>query len=89
MAAEVLMASSAGAPSVTKAKVLAVGNSLGLVLSKEILAHLKVDKGDTLFVTETPNGLLLTPYDPEFAAQMEAGRKVMRKHRDVLRRLAQ
>jgi putative addiction module antidote len=71
------------------AKVLTVGSSVGIVLTKEILAHLKVQKGDTLYISNTPDGIKLTPYDPEFAAQMEAGRRVMRKHRDVLRRLAQ
>ena len=71
------------------AKVLTVGSSVGIVLTKEILAHLKVQKGDTLYISNTPDGIKLTPYDPEFAAQMAAGRRVMRKHRDVLRRLAE
>lgn len=71
------------------AKVLTVGSSAGIVLTKEVLAHLNVQKGDTLYISNTPDGIMLTPYDPEFAAQMEAGRRVMRKHRDVLRKLAQ
>jgi putative addiction module antidote len=71
------------------AKILTVGSSAGIVLTKEILAHLKVKKGDSLFVSETPDGIKLTPYDQDFAEEMEAGRKVMRKHRDVLRKLAQ
>jgi putative addiction module antidote len=72
----------------TTAKVLTVGSSLGVVLTKEILARLKVEKGDSLFISETPDGIKLTPYDPDFAEEMEMGRKVMRKHRDVLRKLA-
>ncbi len=73
----------------TTAKVLTIGSSVGIVLAKEVVARLKIQKGDSLFISNTPNGITLTPYDPEFAEQMEAGRKVMRKHRDVLRRLAE
>ncbi len=71
-----------------KVKVTAVGNSVGVILPKEIVARLNVEKGDTLTVVETPNGVELTPYDPEFAADMEAARKVMRKYRNALRELA-
>lgn len=73
----------------TTAKILTIGSSAGVVLTKEIMARLKVQKGDTLYISETPNGIELTPYDQDFADEMEAGRKVMRKHRDVLRKLAQ
>ena len=69
-------------------KVSQIGNSLGLVLPKEALARLKVEKGDALFLTETEDGYRLTPYDPEFAEQMEAARKVMKKRRAALRELA-
>ena len=70
------------------AKILTIGSSVWIVLSKDILARLKVEKGDSLFITETPDGIKLTPYDASFAAQMEAGRIVMRENRDVLRKLA-
>jgi putative addiction module antidote len=73
----------------TQAKILTIGSSAGIVLTKEIMARLKVQKGDTLYISETANGIELTPYDQDFAEEMEAGRKVMRKHRDVLRKLAQ
>jgi putative addiction module antidote len=73
----------------TTAKILTIGSSAGVVLTKEIMARLKVQKGDTLYISETPRGIELTPYDQDFAEEMEAGRKVMRKHRDVLRKLAQ
>jgi putative addiction module antidote len=69
-------------------KVTTVGNSTGIVLPKEVLSKLRVTKGDSLYVTETPDGVQLSPYDEEFARQMEAGRKVMRRYRDALRRLA-
>jgi putative addiction module antidote len=71
------------------AKVIAIGNSTGVVLPKEILAKLHVEKGDSLFIVDSPDGIMLTPYDQDFAEEMEAARKVMKKHRDVLRKLAE
>jgi len=70
-------------------KVTTVGNSTGVVLPKEILARLRVSKGDLLYVTETPNGVELSPYDPAFATQMDVAESVMRDDRDVLRKLGQ
>ena len=70
-------------------KITTVGNSAGIVLPKEILKRLRVDKGDTLYLVETPNGIELTPYDPEFASQMEVAERVMRQDRDVLKKLAE
>jgi putative addiction module antidote len=72
----------------TTAKILTIGSSVGIVLTKDVLTRLKVQKGDSLYISDTRHGIELTPYDPEFAEEMEAGRKVMRKHRDVLRKLA-
>jgi putative addiction module antidote len=69
-------------------KVTTVGNSAGVILPKEVLERLRVDKGDSLYVVETANGVELTPYDPEVAAQLQAAERVMREDRDVLRRLA-
>ena len=74
---------------VNTVKVTTVGNSAGIVLPKEVLERLRVAKGDTLYVIETPDGVQLTPYDPEFAAQMDVAEKVMRKRRDVLKKLAE
>jgi putative addiction module antidote len=71
-----------------KLKVTTVGSSTGVVLPKEALARLKVVKGDTLFLTESPEGFRITPYDPEFERQMGLARKVMRERREVLRELA-
>jgi putative addiction module antidote len=69
-------------------KVVQVGNSLGVILPKDALAKLKVEKGDQLFITETPDGYRLTPYSDKFARQMEVARHVMKKYRNVLRELA-
>ena len=73
----------------TTLKVTTVGNSTGVVLPKEILHHLRVDKGDTLYVLETPNGIQLTPYCPDFAKQIDAAEQVMRDDRDILKKLAE
>ncbi len=69
-------------------KVTTVGNSLGIVLSRETLERLRVDKGDLLYLVETPTGIELTPYEPMFAAQMEALEHTARSERDLLRQLA-
>ena len=69
-------------------KVTQIGNSVGVILPKEVLARLKVQKGDSLFVTDLPDGVALRPYDAEFAEQMELAREVMKEYRDVLRELA-
>jgi putative addiction module antidote len=69
-------------------KLRRVGNSVGAVFPREVLASLKVGEGDTLYLTQTPGGVRITPYDPEFEAQMKAARRVMKKRRNVLRELA-
>jgi putative addiction module antidote len=73
----------------TKLKITTVGNSAGIVLPKDILERLRVGKGDMLFATETPDGVELRAYDPEFAEQMDIAERVMREDRDVLRKLAE
>jgi putative addiction module antidote len=70
-------------------KVTTVGNSVGVILPREILERLRVSKGDSLYVIETKQGIELTPYNPEFALQMEAAERVMREDRDALRKLAE
>ena len=70
-------------------KIIAVGNSAGIILPKETLARLNVGKGDTLYITEGSHGIQLVPFDQEFATQMEAARQIMRENRDVLQRLAE
>jgi len=72
-----------------KLKITTIGNSVGVVLPREILERLRVEKGDTLYAVETPNGIELTAFDEEFAEQMAIAEKVMREDRDVLRKLAE
>ncbi len=73
----------------TTVKVTKIGNSEGVILPKEILEKLRVSKGDTLTLTETPGGIELRIYDEEFAKQMEIAERVMRENRDVLKKLAE
>lgn len=70
-------------------KVTTIGSSAGVILSKEALAHLNVQKGDNLFLTEAPGGgYSLTPYDPAVAKQVELGEQFMRDYRDTFKALA-
>lgn len=72
-----------------KLKITSIGNSAGVILPKELLARLRLDKGDELYVLETPGGIKLSVFDPELAEQMEVAEKLMREDRAVLRKLAQ
>jgi len=69
-------------------KLTKIGNSLGLILPKEVLARLKLAKGDEIFITEALEGYRITPHNPAFEAQMKAARKIMKRRRAVLRELA-
>jgi putative addiction module antidote len=69
-------------------KLTQIGNSVGVVLPKEALAQLKLQKGDTVFLTDAPGGFRLTSFDPAFEAQMTAARAIMKRRRNVLRELA-
>jgi putative addiction module antidote len=69
-------------------KLTTMGTSTGVVIPKEMLARLKVSRGDTLFAVETPSGYILTPYDPDIEAQLALGREFMGEYRDTLRALA-
>jgi putative addiction module antidote len=69
-------------------KVNRTGNSLGLTLTKEALAMLRVGAGDTVYLTDAPGGCRVTPYDPTFERQMDVARAVMKRDRNVLRELA-
>ena len=68
-------------------KVTTVGNSVGIILPQDLLTKLRVGKGDVLYAVETSDGIELTPYDPEFANQMELAEEIMREDRDVLKKL--
>jgi len=72
-----------------KLKVTAIGNSTGVILPKDVLEKLRVSRGDELMVHETPEGIVLSPYDANFANQMDVAEKIMREDRDLLRKLAQ
>ncbi len=69
-------------------KLTQIGNSVGVILPKELLARLKLGKGDSVFWTEAANGVTLTPYDPEMAAQLQAGREFMHEYRETFHQLA-
>jgi putative addiction module antidote len=71
-----------------KLKVTTVGASAGIILNKEIMAQLKVKKGDSLYLTEAPGGYRLTPYDPDFERQMELAEEIMHDDRDILKALS-
>ena len=72
----------------TTLKITSVGHSAGVLLPKELLTKIRVDKGDVLHVIETENGIELPPCDPEFDMQMTVAEDIMREDRDILRKLA-
>lgn len=70
-------------------KVKKIGNSLGLVLPKEVVAKLNVSEGDGLFLTDGANGgLRITPEDPNFGKQMKAAEELIKRYRNTFRELA-
>ncbi len=70
-------------------KITQIGNSLGVILPKELLSRLKVEKGDSLHVLETKDGVELTPFDAELSEQLAVAERIIRDNRDLLRKLAQ
>lgn len=70
-------------------KVTTVGSSAGFILTKEAMSRLKVKKGDTVFLTEAPDGgYRLTPYNPDFERQMRLAEEIMQEDKEILRALA-
>jgi putative addiction module antidote len=69
-------------------KLIAIGNSTGVILSKEMLQQLGASQGDILYPVRTPNGIELRRADPQFVEDMELAREIMRKDRAILRELA-
>ena len=69
-------------------KLTQIGNSVGVILPKEVLARLKLEKGDTLFLSENPNGFTLSQNDPAFESQLDIARTIMKERRAVLHELA-
>lgn len=71
-----------------KLKITAIGNSSGVILPKEVLARLRLEKGDEIYLLETPDGIKLTAFDPTLADQMSVAEQVMREDRQVLHKLS-
>ncbi|UZJ38604.1 AbrB/MazE/SpoVT family DNA-binding domain-containing protein [Prosthecochloris sp. SCSIO W1103] len=71
-----------------RATVTKIGNSTGVILPKAVAERLKIKQGDIVYLTETPSGYAVTPYDPEFAEQMEVARQGMSEYRNALHELA-
>lgn len=69
-------------------KLTQIGNSIGVILPREVLARLKLEKGESVFLMETPDGYAITPYDPTLDEQIQAGREFMREYRDTFHQLA-
>ena len=72
----------------TALKLTRIGNSVGVILPRDVLARLRLEAGDSLYLSESPDGYRLTPYDGQFEQQMQIARGVMKKRRAVLRQLA-
>jgi len=69
-------------------KLRSIGTSTGVILPKQLLGRLNLKKGDVLYASETPEGFLLTPYDPEVERQVKLGLEIMKQHRETFRALA-
>ena len=69
-------------------KITKIGNSAGIILPKEVLARLKLEVGDKVFLTDAPGAATITPHNAEFAEQMTIARQIMKQRREVLRELA-
>ena len=70
-------------------KLTTVGSSTGVVIPKEMLKSMKLEKGDSLYVVETPEGYVLTPYNPEIIDQIQKGREFMKQYREAFKVLAE
>ncbi len=69
-------------------KLTQIGNSVGVILPKDALAKLKLQKGESVFLTECADGFILTPYDPALDEELNAGREFVREYRDTFHQLA-
>jgi putative addiction module antidote len=70
-------------------KLTTVGSSTGVIIPKEMLKNLKLNKGDSLYAVETPDGYVLTPYNPEIEEQIQKGRQFMKQYRETFKALAE
>ena len=64
------------------------GGSVSATLPKEMVDRMRLRAGDDVFAVDTPDGILITPYDELTAQALEAGREGARRYRNALRRLA-
>lgn len=69
-------------------KLTHIGNSIGVILPKEASTRLRLEKGQSVFLTEMPDGFVMTPYDPSLEEEIQAGREFMREFRDTFHQLA-
>lgn len=69
-------------------KLTQIGNSVGLIFPKEVLSRLRLVKGDSVFLTDAPGAITITPFNPSFDEELEIGRKFMRDYRDTFNSLA-
>ncbi|MDO9405828.1 MAG: AbrB/MazE/SpoVT family DNA-binding domain-containing protein [Polaromonas sp.] len=69
-------------------KLTQIGNSVGVILPREVLGRLKLAKGESVFLMETPDGYVITPYDPALDEELNAGRAFMHDYRDTFHQLA-
>lgn len=70
-------------------KLTQIGNSVGIILPKEILSRLNLEKGDSVYLSDVPGGVTITPHDPNFDEQLKLGREFMREYRDTFKALAE
>jgi putative addiction module antidote len=71
-----------------KTKIRRIGNGLGILLPKDVIARLRVEEGSTLTIAETDAGIELSPFDADFSAQVDAFRRTEPRHRNSYRELA-
>lgn len=69
-------------------KLTQIGDAIGVILPREVLERLKLGKGESVFLMETPDGYAIVPYNPALDGQIQAGREFMREHRDTFHQLA-
>ena len=70
-------------------KIRRIGNSLGVVLPKEVISRLRAGEGEDVFLLEGPNNTFrITPFDPAFEKKMEKAEEIMARYRNTLHVLA-
>ncbi|MEN9517479.1 MAG: hypothetical protein RLZZ381_67 [Cyanobacteriota bacterium] len=70
-------------------KLTTVGSSTGVIIPVEMLKSMKLEKGDSLYAVETPEGYVVSPYNPEVENQIKRGRAFIKQNREVFKALAE